>query len=31
MIANLSISPEAGAGLAASEHLVDLLIHILGK
>lgn len=29
VIANLSISPEAGGGLAASEPLVDLLIHIL--
>ena len=31
VIANLSISPEAGAGVAAHESLVDLLIQILGK
>jgi len=30
VVANLSISPEAGAGLAANEVLVDLLIQILG-
>jgi len=30
VVANLSISPEAGAGLAANEALVDLLIQILG-
>ncbi|XP_020605577.1 armadillo repeat-containing protein 2-like [Orbicella faveolata] len=29
VVANLSISPEAGAGLAANEALVDLLIQIL--
>lgn len=31
VIANLSINPEAGAGIAANEALVDLLIQILGK
>ena len=31
VIANISINEEAGAGLAASEPLVDLLIQILGK
>ena len=31
VVANLSISPEAGAGLAANEALVDLLLQILGK
>lgn len=30
VIANLSISPEAGAGIATNEALVDLLIQILG-
>lgn len=30
VVANLSISPEAGAGLAANEALVDLLLQILG-
>lgn len=30
VVANLSISPEAGAGLAANEALVDLFLQILG-
>jgi len=31
VIANLSINTEAGAGVAANEPLVDLLIQILGR
>ena len=31
VIANLSINEEAGAGIAANEPFVDLLIQILGK
>ena len=31
VIANLSINAEAGAGIAANEALVDLLIQILGE